>query len=235
LTYTEIMNFFKRLTSFFKYRFDLGKLIRYFFALLVVILIFVIVVPFNMIRVLDRYYQPKIYSTVASIPETRVAIVFGAGLIGNGNQPSPVLADRILTAIDLYKAGKIKKILMSGDNSFENYNEPQVMMNYAEANGVNPLDLQADFAGRRTYDTCYRAKYIFGIEQAVLITQDFHLNRALYTCNILGMDVIGYAADRNQYENISYFETRDLLATFLSYWELYVEPPQVILGNRITF
>lgn len=229
------MNIFRRFKNFLRFQFNFKKIIRNFLTLIIILLIFVIVVPVNMIRVIDRYYQTKIYTDVQKIPETRVAIVFGAGLSGNGNTPSPILADRIMTAVDLYKAGKVKKILMSGDNRFTDYNEPQVMINYAKNNGVNPLDLQADFAGRRTYDTCYRAKYIFGIERAILITQDYHLNRALYTCNILGMDAIGYAADRNLYQNISYFETRDLLATFLSYWELYVSPPQVVLGDKISF
>jgi vancomycin permeability regulator SanA len=176
-----------------------------------------------------------IYSDINTVPVTRVAIVFGAGLSDNGDQPSSILQDRIMTAVDLYKAGKVQKILMSGDNRTLDYNEPQVMINYAIAQGVSALDLQADYAGRRTYDTCYRAKYIFGIEKAVLITQDFHLPRALYTCNSLGIESIGYSADINQYQDQDLFAVRDFAATILAYWQLHVDPPNVVLGDRINF
>lgn len=227
---------FRKIKTILSWRPDFKKIFKFFVALLIYILIFTIVVPFNMLRVLDRYYNNLIYSSVEKIPETRVAVVFGAGLSNQGTEPSPILADRINSAIELYKAGKVKKILMSGDNRFPNYNEPQVMMDYAVKNGVSLFDLQADFAGRRTYDTCYRAKYIFGLEKAILITQDFHLTRALYTCNALGIEAIGYKADKNEYLDITRFTLRDLLATLLAYWEIYVSPPQdVVLGDPITF
>jgi len=95
--------------------------------------------------------------------------------------------------------------------------------------------MQADYAGRRTYDTCYRAKYIFGIDRAILITQEYHLTRALYTCNILGIDSIGFVADKNKYQNIEYYVTRDYFAIIKAYWDLYVSPPQIVLGDKINF
>ncbi len=202
---------------------------------LIFLLIFLIVVPFNLLRIINSFYSAKVYDSVESIPSARVAIVFGAGLSPDGTAPSGVLQDRILSAIELYKAGKIQKIIMSGDNSFKNYNEPLVMLKFARDNGVSSFDLQADYAGRRTYDTCYRAKYIFGVEKAILVTQDFHLNRALYICNNLGIEATGYIANKSNYINEDYFAMRDFAATLLAYWELYVVPPQVILGEKINF
>lgn len=168
-----------------------------------------------------------------AIPEHRVAIVFGAGLSEYGQQPSAVLEDRILTAVELYNQGTIQKIIMSGDNRFEDYNEPQVMINFAREQGVRQNDLQADYAGRRTYDTCYRAKAVFGVHEAILITQEFHLSRALYTCNSLGVKSVGVVADRRLYEGIEFFQLRDTLALTKSFFDLYVSPPEVVLGDKI--
>lgn len=229
------MQFIRKIRQFFALNFTLKKIGKFLFKVVIILLVFFIVAPVNLVFVLNQYYNQYIFSDESSIPETRVAIVFGAGLSPDGNQPSGILEDRIMAAVELYKAGKVKKILMSGDNRFVDYNEPQVMINFAKANGVSSFDLQADFAGRRTYDTCYRAKYIFGVEKAILITQDFHLTRALYTCSSLGIDSIGYVADRNTYQNQTIFAFRDFAATILAYWELNVSPPSVVLGEKINF
>jgi vancomycin permeability regulator SanA len=113
----------------------------------------------------------RIYS-VQNAPIRRAAIVFGAGLWRDGT-PSPVLRDRVATAAELYFTGKVEKILMSGDNRFVDYNEPGAMHAYAVQLGVPEEDIVLDYAGRRTYDTCYRAKAIFGLHAAILITQNF--------------------------------------------------------------
>lgn len=214
---------------------DLKKILKWILSPFVYALIFLILVPVNLVFILDNYYNSKIYSNKDTVPETRVAIVFGAGLDSTATEPSDVLRDRIMSAVELYKAGKVKKILMSGDNRYSDYNEPQVMINTAKENGVSMFDMQADYAGRRTYDTCYRAKAIFGIDKAILITQDYHLTRALYTCNVLGIDVIGYVADKSQYQNLNFYATRDYFAIVKAYWDLYVSPPDVVLGDKINF
>ncbi len=139
-----------------------------------------------------------VYHDVQRVPEAPVAIVFGAAVYPGGH-PSPVLADRIAAAVDLYKAGKVRKLLLSGDNRFQNYNEPGAMMRYAMQLGVPHTAMQPDYGGRRTYDTCYRAKYIFQVDKAILVTQDFHLPRALFICHSLGIDAVGFTADRRRY------------------------------------
>lgn len=174
----------------------------------------------------------KTFSQVEAAPAGRVAIVFGAGLWRDG-RPTPVLRDRVATAASLYFAGKVEKLLMSGDNRFDSYNEPAAMRDYAIELGVPDEAIVLDYAGQRTYDTCYRARDIFGIRQAILVTQAFHLPRALYTCNKLGVKAIGVPADRRIYRFYSLFawNMREVPATLVALWEVHVSRPQPILGD----
>src|SRR5512134_1261559 len=163
---------------------------------------------------------PRTYS-ISESPSMPVAIVFGAGLWRDGS-PTPVLRDRVAEAADLYFAGKVQKILMSGDNTTPSYNEPAAMHDYAVQLGVPEEDIVMDYAGRRTYDTCYRAKAIFGVDQAILVTQSFHLPRALYTCEALGLEAAGVAADRRTYRRFSlfYWNLRELPATLTALFDV---------------
>jgi vancomycin permeability regulator SanA len=177
------------------------------------------------------YARSKTY-TAALVPARRVAIVFGAGLWRNGTA-TPVLQDRVQMAVNLYFAGKVEKLLMSGDNRYVDYNEPAVMQSVAISLGVPEGAIVLDYAGRRTYDTCYRAKAIFGITQAILVTQTFHLPRALYECNQLGVDSVGVAADMRVYRNSSmlYWNMRELLATVAALWDVNISHPVPVLGD----
>ncbi|MBN1668999.1 MAG: YdcF family protein [Anaerolineales bacterium] len=181
--------------------------------------------------VTNLYSRSKISDVEAANPH-RVAIVFGAGLWRDGS-PTPVLRDRVQTAAELYFQGKVEKLLMSGDNSYIEYNEPQAMKNYAISLGVPEAAIVLDYAGRRTYDTCYRAKHIFGLDQALLVTQAFHLPRAVYLCNSLGVQAQGVTADRRSYHQRSqtYWDMRESLATVVALWEVHVSRPLPILGN----
>lgn len=168
----------------------------------------------------------------AEVPARPVAIVFGAGLTRSG-EASTVLRDRILAAADLYFAGKVKKLLMTGDNSTMDYNEPAAMREYALSLGVPDEDIVLDYAGRRTYDSCYRAREIFGVEQAILVTQDFHLPRALYLCNMLGIDGVGVVADNFRYRRMSllFWNARELAATLTALLDVHITRPLPILGE----
>ena len=198
--------------------------------------IFWMVVSLVAMSILLRLYV--ILSTRSMIqPEDHVtarpaAVVFGAGLRRDG-KPTAVLRDRVETAVRLYQSGKVEKILMSGDNRFVEYNEPASMREYAISLGVPEEDIVLDYAGRRTYDTCYRAKAIFGLDSAILVTQQFHLPRALYTCRALGMDVSGVAATGTQYRKLSYiyWEVREVPATFISIIENHITHPLPVLGD----
>lgn len=180
-------------------------------------------------------YQDQIYKKerFEEIPDTRIAIVFGAGVSRNGQQPSLILQDRLDTVVELYSLGKIQKIIVSGDNRFKDYNEPQVMNLYLIEKGVRDFDIQADYAGRSTYETCYRAKEIFGVSNATLISQEFHLPRALFTCETLGIKVNGASSDKNTYPTQKYNLIRERFALIRSFYNLYIIHPDVVLGEKI--
>lgn len=177
------------------------------------------------------YAKPRTYS-VTTVPPRRVAIVFGAGLWRDGT-PTPVLRDRVQTAANLYFAGKVEKLLMSGDNRFVNYNEPESMRQYALSLGVPDEDIVLDYAGRRTYDTCYRARDIFGLRSAILVTQGFHLPRAIYLCNMLGVEGVGVPADIQYYRKISraVWNIREVLATLDAVNDIMYKKPIPVLGD----
>jgi SanA protein len=173
----------------------------------------------------------RVYS-VENAPSRPVAVVFGAGLWRDGT-PTNVLRDRIATAADLFFNGKIQKILMSGDNRFLDYNEPGAMREYALSLGIPESAIVLDYAGRRTYDTCYRAHAIFGIQELILVTQSFHLPRALYTCNALGLNAVGVASDRRDYSMRSqiYWNLRELPASMTALVDVHLTHPVPVLGD----
>ena len=175
---------------------------------------------------MNRIYQKD------DAPSERLAIVFGAGLRRDGT-PSPILRDRVETAASLYFSGRVEKLLMSGDNRFLNYNEPEAMRQYAISLGVPENVIAMDFAGRRTYDTCYRAKAIFGMESALLVTQKFHLPRALFLCNALGLDAYGVEANNRNYwrGSLLIWNFREQLATVGAFLDVYVNSPLPVLGE----
>lgn len=172
----------------------------------------------------------KTYSESA-VPARRVAIVFGAGLWNDGS-PTPVLMDRVETGAKLYFAGKVEKLLMSGDNSQVEYNEPAAMREYAISLGVPDADIVLDYAGRRTYDSCYRAKEIFRVKEAILVTQKFHLARALFLCNALGLDGVGVEANNHTFRkgSVFFWSLRELPATLTAFADI-ITRPLPILGN----
>jgi SanA protein len=180
----------------------------------------------TMLYSLNRIYQEE------NAPTERVAIVFGAGLRRDGT-PTAILRDRVETAAKLYFTGKVEKILMSGDNRFEYYNEPESMRQYALSLGVPETAIVLDYAGRRTYDTCYRAKAIFGASEALLVTQKFHLPRALFLCNALGLKSYGIEANNNRYRKISLliWNIREQIATVGAFVDVYWSDPIPVLGS----
>lgn len=194
-----------------------------------IVIILLLGFAFFLPPVVVNSYDDQIYTDAASVPEAPVAIVFGAGLKKNG-QPSDVLKDRLKTALALYKAGKVEKILVSGDNRFENYNEPEAMYNYLVANGVPKDNLIEDFAGRRTFDTCIRAREVFGVEKAILVTQEFHLRRALFTCEGVGIESTGVSATLQPYVLDKYYKWREFAAVYVAFLNVYIWEPGYVKG-----
>ncbi len=201
-----------------------GKFFIFIFAFLIVV------------RVGIAVYAGRYIFRADDVPPKRVAVVFGA-LVYPDKTPSPMLADRLETAARLYRAGKVQKILVSGDNRFEYYNEPQAMETYLIARGVPPDDIQPDYAGRRTYDTCYRARDIFQLETVVLVTQKFHLPRAVFTCRALGVDAVGVPADIQSYGlgALGWSTMREQFALARAVVDVVLQRPAPVLGEPIPF
>lgn len=176
------------------------------------------------------FASPRTF-TVDDAPAARVAIVFGAGLLPDGSA-GPVLSDRVQTAVALYHRGKVEKLLMSGDNRFDHYNEPEAMRQDALQRGVPDEDIVLDYAGRRTYDTCYRAKAVFGVDSAVLVTQSFHLPRALFLCNWFGVESTGVEANNRYFLKRlrAFWNFRELFAVFQAAWDVIIAKPVPVLG-----
>lgn len=168
---------------------------------------------------------------VQDVPKRRVAIVFGAGIYEN-RAPTPYLRWRIETAVKLYKAGRVQKILMSGDNSTVEHNEPFVMSNYAKKLGVPDKDLAEDYAGFNTYDTCYRAWAVFEVRDAILVTQGYHLPRAVVTCQRQGLNVIGVAAQSDQRDWAATYLLREVFSTDKMVVQNIVNPGPKYLGPK---
>ena len=199
--------------------------------MLLFVLLLLIIALIALPRLIMVIRAGKTTYSVDDVPSARVAIVFGAGLTTSGT-PTPVLKDRVITAAQLYQAGKVDKILMSGDNRFINYNEPGAMKAYALELGLPAEDIVLDYAGRRTYDTCYRAGAIFQLDQAILVTQRFHLSRALYTCNALGVESLGVEADQRPYRDEGFWHIRETMASLVAFFQVHLTRPEPVLGDK---
>jgi SanA protein len=199
-------------------------------ALLGAILL-IITVSLASFIVIQRYDRYSINSTQDIGPKS-VVIVFGGGV--TETEPLPLLKDRLNTAKKLYDSGKISKILLSGDNRFLDYNEPAVMYNYMIDLGVSSSVLQVDFAGRSTYETCERAVKIFGLRDAVLVSESTHLPRAMYLCKHFGLNPKGFASDGESASGLQIGQRwREVLARNKAMFNTYIIGEETVLGEPI--
>ena len=164
------------------------------------------------------------------VGDYEVGIVFGAGVKPNG-EPSDVLKDRLVAASELYHVGAIEKIFVSGDNRFESYSEPDAMKEYlVGVLDVVAEDIIADFAGRRTYDTCARASKVWLLDSAVLITQEYHLPRAMFLCEFWGIENVGYSSTRQPYVKEDWMMLREMIAIHWAVFDAYLLRPDYVGG-----
>jgi vancomycin permeability regulator SanA len=168
--------------------------------------------------------------TVADVPRTEVAVVFGAGLWAG--EPSPYLAHRLDAAAKLYRAGRIEVVLVTGDNSREDYDEPDAMRTYLTRQGVPDARIVSDYAGFDTWDSCVRAKKIFGVDEAVLISQGFHIRRAVALCQEAGVTSYGVGVDARHDVTWYYGGTREIIAAGKAALDAVLEPDPRFLGRQ---
>lgn len=168
--------------------------------------------------------------TAADAPRTDVAVVFGAGL-WNG-EPSPYLAHRLDAAATLYREGRVKVVLVTGDNSRKDYDEPDAMRAYLGRHGVPRGRVVTDYAGFDTWDSCVRAKKIFGVDKAVLISQNFHIRRAVALCDAAGVDSYGVGVDDKHDVTWYYGGTREVFAAGKALLDAVFHPGPEFLGPK---
>ncbi|MFD6182850.1 vancomycin high temperature exclusion protein [Streptomyces goshikiensis] len=168
--------------------------------------------------------------TTAGAPSAEVAVVFGAGLWHG--RPTPYLANRLDAAAELYRAGKVKVVLVSGDNSRTEYDEPDAMRTYLTAHGVPGERIVSDFAGFDTWDSCVRAKEIFGVHRAVLISQGFHIHRAVALCEAAGVDSYGVGVSDTHDATWYYGGTREVFAAGKAVLDAVFKPEPRFMGPK---
>lgn len=186
----------------------LRGLIRLVITLLVIV---VIIVAGTNIYVWQRTKGEIISLSEAKDKNAQVILVLGAGVNPDGS-PSPMLTHRLQTAFNLYQAGVAKKILISGDHGQVHYDEIKTMRQWLLKRGISPQAIYADHAGFSTYESAYRAEAIFSVQRAIVVTQPYHLPRALYDCQSRGIEVWGVGAAGNAYPGQMGRNIREYLA-----------------------
>ena len=167
----------------------------------------------------------------AELENTDCVLVLGAGV--RDGSPTPMLRDRLITGISLYKSGAAPKIIMSGDHGREDYDEVNVMKSYAVENGVPDSDVFMDHAGFSTYDSIYRAKAVFEADSIIIVTQKYHLYRALYIAERLGVNAVGVSADLDDYSGQLKRDLREIAARDKDFFSCLFKPEPKYLGEKI--
>ncbi len=160
-------------------------------------------------------------------------LILGAGVRDDGS-PSNMLEDRLLTGIDIYDNGTCRTLLMSGDHGREEYDEVNCMKDYAAETGIPTEDIFMDHAGFSTYESLYRARDVFGAKKIIIVTQEYHLYRALFVAESLGLDAVGVSADLRTYYGQSLRETRELAARVKDFFYTLFQPLPTYLGDPIS-
>ena len=183
---------------------------------------------FVMLSVDEDIFSPEDFTTVDSYD---CILVLGAGV--RDGRPTDMLRDRLDTAVELYFSGVAKKLLVSGDHGSDDYDEVNVMKDYAVEKGVPSEDIFMDHSGFSTYESIYRADAVFGVKSCIIVTQKYHLFRALYAAEQFGLRAVGVSADVREYSGAFYRETRETLARVQDFFECLFKPLPTCLGDPV--
>lgn len=222
---------------------------KFFTGLIILIVVAAVIIGFTMVTINSHVQSKEKDNIVCSVTAAKDSLlssevkkldkldpdcilVLGAG-IKDSQTPSAMLKDRLDTAIMLYKAGIAPKLLLSGDNGTVSHNEIHVMLKYVKAAGVPDKDICCDHAGFSTYDSMYRAKSIFKVRKAVIVTQSYHMYRALYIAEKLGLKTLGVASDQKKYKGQAKRELREVLARNKDFFKVMVKPESTVGGSTI--
>ena len=205
------------------------KMIKYIIMLILIFVVTVLVINFFFkIVTKNRILKKEEYSKLEDID---CIIVLGAGIWGD--KPSPMLEDRLKEAVSLYNQNISSKIIMSGDHGKADYDEVNIMKEYAIEQGVASEDIFMDHAGFSTYESMYRAKEVFEANKIVIVTQKYHLYRALYIAKQLGIEAYGVNSDPRKYVGATYREAREIIARDKDFIKCIFKPQPKYLGETI--
>ena len=207
----------------------MNKILKY--GIIIISIITIMVLFINLYIKLSTKKQIIDENKYSEIANADCIIILGAGIWGD--KPSPMLEDRLLEGIKLYENGVSDKILMSGDHGRKEYDEVNIMKNYVIERGIPSEDIFMDHAGFSTYESIYRAKEIFQAKKIVIVTQKYHLYRALYIANRLGIEAYGVGSDPRQYEGATNREIREILARNKDFIKCIFKPKPTYLGDTI--
>ena len=205
------------------------KVLKY--LLIVLICLMLLVFSLNIYVTSSTKKQIVNKNDYSKLNDIDCIVVLGAGIWGD--KPSPLLQDRLDTAISLYENNVSSKIIMTGDHGRKNYDEVNIMKDYTIKNGIKSEDIFMDHAGFSTYESIYRAKEIFKAKKIVIVTQKYHLYRALYIANQLGIEAYGVEADIRKYPRQIYREFREILARNKDFFKCIIKPKPTYLGEVI--
>ena len=205
------------------------KLLKY--GIIIIIIIAIIVLGINLYVRISTNKQIIKENDYTELSDVDCIIILGAGIWED--KPSPMLEDRLLEGIKLYQNSVSDKIIMSGDYGRREYDEVNIMKNYAIEKGIPSENIFMDHAGFSTYESIYRAKDIFEAKKVVIVTQEYHLYRALYIANQLGLEAYGVGADPRQYVGATYRELREILARDKDFIKCIFKPKPTYLGDTI--
>ena len=208
------------------------KKVHKIIIIMIILIMFLIIGLFTINFIVISKTKDSIISREdAAKKEVDCILILGAGVWGKS--PSPMLEDRLLEGISLYNEGKCKKILMSGDHSRADYDEVNVMKKFAMDRGVSSSDIFMDHAGLSTYDSIYRAKEIFDVKKLIIVTQEYHLYRALYIAKELGLEVYGVKSNPREYAGQSMRNLREIIARDKDFIMCLIKPNPKFLGEKI--
>ena len=205
------------------------KILKY--VTITIIIIAIIIISVNLYIKITTQKQIIEEKDLEEMSDIDCIIILGAAIWGD--KPSPMLEDRLLEGINLYKNNISNKIIMSGDHGRKEYDEVNIMKKYAIEKGVPSEKIFMDHAGFSTYESIYRAKEIFGAKKVIIVTQKYHLYRALYISNQLGIETYGVGADPRQYAGATYRELREILARNKDFVKCILKPQPTYLGDTI--
>lgn len=173
-------------------------------------------------RYLSRIHSP---SEISNLEHTDIAMILGAS-VKPDNTPSDALRDRLLVGISLYKEGVVKRLLVTGDDGAYHANEIPIMKRFLIDNDIPDPDILVDGQGYRTYESCKRATEVLHLTKLIIVTQRFHIGRALYLCNSFGVDSVGVTSDLQTYQKNAWFWLRDIAASAEAWWDVNIWHPK---------